>query len=205
MCETLLGCQRCQYPICPEGGGSLVFTSSVSVYGAAEGQTVNEGGNVIRLAGLYHATRGPHTYYLQSSRYGMQSPYRKGRTDEVFKVDGSGHALVNMLHYDDAAEVVIKALTSGLHGQVFLAVDDSPVSKQDICSSALESGLFGGSNLPESAAKSNKICDSSATRAKLDWRPKHPSFVQFMRGIKESLQSAWSTEQSGVTTPSFTM
>jgi nucleoside-diphosphate-sugar epimerase len=76
----------------------------------AEQLVLAAGGNIIRLAGLYHATRGPHTYYLQSSEYGMQSQERQ----TAFKVDGSGHALLNMLHYEDAASVVVAALESGV-------------------------------------------------------------------------------------------
>ena len=75
-----------------DGSGSFVFTSSMSVCAAEDGSEVSEercplvsegkspstdrllaaekaaldaGGNVLRLVGLYHAQRGPHTFFIR--------------------------------------------------------------------------------------------------------------------------------------------
>eukprot|EP01032_Pedospumella_encystans_P010132 gene10132-11870_t len=74
------------------GGGNLIYTSSTGIYGeaansivtesypidsaspsaarlaAAEDVVLSQGGNVIRLAGLYTESRGPHSYWLHKSR-----------------------------------------------------------------------------------------------------------------------------------------
>lgn len=51
---------------------------------------VQAGGNVVRLAGLYHAQRGAHTYFLRAGR-----------------VQRAGDAVVNLVHYEDAARLAV--------------------------------------------------------------------------------------------------
>jgi len=48
------------------------------------------------LSGLYTPTRGPHSYWLRNGT-----------------VDSNADGVVNMLHYEDAASVIIAALKSG--------------------------------------------------------------------------------------------
>lgn len=104
----------------PLGGGNLIFTSSISVYGDSIGNTVNEkfrvdtrskrstqmldaeqqvlgrGGCVVRLAGLYLSDRGPHTFWLRNGT-----------------VDAPATGTLNMLHYEDAAGVAVAAAIKG--------------------------------------------------------------------------------------------
>lgn len=54
------------------------------------------GGCVIRLAGLYTETRGPHTFWLRNGT-----------------VDANADGLINMLHYADAAGASIAAALRG--------------------------------------------------------------------------------------------
>jgi hypothetical protein len=95
--------------------GSLLFTSSIGVYSAesgivdeqgdvfpsdhseriarllgAEAAVLEAGGNVVRLAGLYHAERGAHNFFFQ-----------KG------EIARSGDSLLNLIHYEDAASLVV--------------------------------------------------------------------------------------------------
>jgi nucleoside-diphosphate-sugar epimerase len=60
------------------------------------------GGNVIRLAGLYTATRGPHAFWLHRSRDLNNSA--------AAVIQGAADSVVNLLHYQDAAAVVIALL-----------------------------------------------------------------------------------------------
>jgi len=53
---------------------------------AAERAVLGAGGCVARLAGLYHARRGAHTFFLKAGR-----------------VERWGGYTVNLLHYEDAA------------------------------------------------------------------------------------------------------
>ena len=53
---------------------------------AAESAVLGAGGCVVRLAGLYHARRGAHTFFLKAGR-----------------VERWGGYTVNLLHYEDAA------------------------------------------------------------------------------------------------------
>lgn len=59
---------------------------------------------MIRLAGLYTETRGPHAYWLHKSRDAVMANL------SVSVLPGSALDLVNMLHYDDAAGAVIAFL-----------------------------------------------------------------------------------------------
>lgn len=54
---------------------------------------------MIRLAGLYTTTRGPHAYWLHRARDA------KSAVDAT--IAGAADALVNLLHYEDAASAVL--------------------------------------------------------------------------------------------------
>ena len=158
----------------PIGGGKLVFTSSIGIYGESNGNTVTEtfrtdsrskrstkllaveeavklrDGINVRLAGLYTEQRGPHTYWLKS-----------GKT-----IEGSEDGIVNMLHYEDAAGSAIAAILNGKNGATYLACDDDPITRKEICDAALESGLFPSATMPtfESVTGARgKVCDGNNT------------------------------------------
>ncbi len=63
----------------------------------AEEAILLRGGCVLRLAGLYNATRGPHSYWLRLAREGKA-------------VDTNADGLVNLIHYEDAASLVLRIL-----------------------------------------------------------------------------------------------
>lgn len=73
---------------------------------AAENVILGQGGNVIRLAGLYTESRGPHAYWLHKSRDAALA------NSPMPVLPGSALALVNMLHYEDAAGAVMALLQS---------------------------------------------------------------------------------------------
>ncbi len=176
-----------------EGGGKLVFTSSISVYGESIGNIVNEKfrldtrnsrstkmitaeeavisreGSVVRLAGLYTEQRGAHSFWLS----------------EIAKnVDGSSDGIINLLHYVDAARATIACLQNGKLSTVYLAVDDVPMTRKEICEAALDSGLFNNRKMPifsTDIGPKTKVCDGSWTRNELNWTPLYPSFDEYMR------------------------
>jgi len=104
-----------------EKSGVFVFTSAGSVYAENESGEVDEtsevarsersgklldgeetvieaGGSVLRLGGLYTETSGAHNYWCGG-----------GAKEFPSKPEG----LINLIHYEDAAEAVIACLDSG--------------------------------------------------------------------------------------------
>ena len=176
--------------------GSFVFTSSTAVYAGADGEQCDEltaefalgenpradrllnaetavleaGGCVVRLSGLYHATRGAHMFFLKS-------PELKSGAD----------GLVNLVHYEDAASAVAAALVAQLEGrteggEVFLATDGVPISRKDMVDVCLGSPKYEGA-MPAFAADDTSVgkrMDNPKTRERLGWEPKHASFAEFV-------------------------
>lgn len=101
----------------------------------AEAATVEAGGNVLRLVGLYHASRGPHTFFIKQGEVARWGGYT-----------------VNMLHYEDAARIAMAVLAGdgseegkGWRGQVFVGTDGHPLTFQEMVDACFASGLFSGS------------------------------------------------------------
>ena len=81
---------------------------------------------VLRLAGLYHSLRGAHTYFMKAGT-----------------IESRPDALVNCIHYEDAADLVVKVLLrEDAQRNVFLGCDGHPITREDVATCALESGCF---------------------------------------------------------------
>ena len=151
---------------------------------AAENAVLGAGGCVLRLAGLYHAQRGAHTFFLRMGT-----------------VDRWGGYTVNLLHYEDAAslaEAVLSGAGLGLgtsnsahsswRSRAFLGTDGAPITFQDMCDAAVASGVYKTSapvtfTAAEAAATSRgKLMSNAATREALggEWKPKYSSFEAFV-------------------------
>eukprot|EP01031_Cornospumella_fuschlensis_P025569 gene25569-30873_t len=195
--EVARGC-RLWHGATPSG---LLFTSSVAVYGEAdrkavgedtplpspppprslpllqaEGEALRSGGRVLRLAGLYSARRGPHTFWLK-------------RAAEGRAVDGGARGFVNLIHYEDAAALCVRILEheGSLEDRVFVGVDAAspPMTRAEICAAALASPHFRGAAAPQFSADAGavgKIVVGDRTKRALRWAPRHASFAAFMRG-----------------------
>lgn len=190
-------------------GACFVYTGSAAVYDVDDGSQCNEdspivkkgasertdkllaaedavlgaGGCVLRLAGLYHAQRGAHTFFLRMGT-----------------VDRWGGYTVNLLHYEDAASLAEAVLSgAGLGGgrsdsasswrsKAFLGTDGAPITFQDMCDAAVASGVYKTSSpvkftAAETAATSRgKLMSNAATREALGgaWSPKYSSFEAFV-------------------------
>ena len=178
-----------------DGTGGFVFTSSTAVYASKDGEECDEstaefavgenpradrllqaeaavhdaGGCVVRLSGLYHATRGAHMYFLKSP-----------------ELKSGAAGLVNLVHYEDAASAVAAALVAQLEGrteggEVFLATDGVPVSRRDMVRACLDSGKFEGA-MPTFAAEDESLgkrMSNPRTRQRLGWEPVYASFAEF--------------------------
>jgi len=168
-----------------QGGRGLVMVSSTGVYAVsesvreksptadtsrskllldAERVVLEAGGVVVRMAGLYNALRGPHQVYLR-------------RESSPRGPDG----LINLIHYDDAATLVIAALTRGVPGTVYLGCDNHPITREDLLAATLASPRFRGSGaigcrFEGATGQPGKTCDGGWTRIQLGWEPLHSSF-----------------------------
>eukprot|EP00435_Cladocopium_sp_Y103_P070465 s103_g35.t1 len=174
-------------------GGIGVFTSSASVFAEDSGNSVDESGAVsdsgsaqrmleaeeaaqrggsavLRLAGLYDLERGPHSYWLK-----------------VGVVKGAPEGLINLVHYDDAAQAVVDAIKAR-RPEVYVISDGVPISRRNICAAAVKSKHFAGKELPTFEAPAElpmggtngKRLDASKARQQLGWRPRYVSFAEYM-------------------------
>lgn len=183
-------------------GGVFVFTSSGGVYKQKDGDAPlteesdveTEGeragrlvkaeaaalarpeGRVVRLSGLYSLERGAHSYYLRMAS--------EGKT-----VGGKGGSFVNLVHYEDAARMVVAVLKRGARGgpdalRVFLACDCSPIMKTEIVEAALAHPMYAGgvmAEFDETGPLVVKTYNNSASRQELGWLPTWDSFDLFMK------------------------
>ncbi|KAL6776570.1 CPLD52 [Auxenochlorella protothecoides x Auxenochlorella symbiontica] len=189
------------------GEGAFVFTSSAAVYAVDGGEAAREdspvvalgasprtdrllraersvraaGGCVVRLVGLYHSLRGPHTFYLKQSG----------------NVDRWGGALVNLVHYQDAAGLTLAVLQhrgpdgSPPRGETFVACDDEPITLQGIMDATMDLPRYAATaagplrfvGAPGSSV--GKRMTNPATRRALGWEPRFKSFRAFMAGGAE--------------------
>lgn len=107
---------------------------------------LTRGGAAVRLAGLYLAKRGPHSYWMT-----------------LKTIDSPADGLINMVHYEDAAKAVVLAalynagkVSSALDAinpdktfqPIFLVSDDKPLTRKEICEATLQSGLYPDASMP---------------------------------------------------------
>lgn len=176
----------------PWAGGRFVFTSSAGVYTedsggrviesspvgdsprsakllAAERTVRDAGGTVVRLAGLYLIDRGAHNFWLSKEEV-AQRP------------DG----LINQIHYRDAANAAVAAALRGSAGEVLLAADDRPMTREQICVEALKAPRFAGRTMPRFTGTDGgvgKVLDCSHTRDAIQWQPEYRDFADFIAKI----------------------
>ena len=131
---------------------------------------------VLRLAGLYHSLRGAHTYFMKAGT-----------------IESRPDALVNCIHYEDAADLVVKVLLrEDAQRNIFLGCDGHPITREDVATCALESGCFddddddseGGQkhSKPEFTKSEGPVgrrMTCEGTQKALGWAPKFTSFRDF--------------------------
>ncbi|XP_062108536.1 uncharacterized protein LOC133819340 [Humulus lupulus] len=176
------------------GEGSFLFTSSSAPYDCndngrcdedtpvvpvgrsprtdvllkAEKAVVEFGGCVVRLAGLYTADRGAHSYWLS-----------KGT------VDSRPDHVLNLIHYEDAASLSVAIMKKRLRGRIFLGCDNHPLSRQELMDLVNNSGKFSKKfeAFTGTSDPLGKKLNNSKTRQEIGWEPKYPSFAQFLETL----------------------
>lgn len=122
-------------------------------------------GIVLRLGMLYTREEGAYTYWVRAGA-----------------VSSGPESMFNSIHYDDAAALCMKALTSAASTRgVFLGVDNSPRSAGQICTEALKHPMFKSFGMPKFGSGGyTKRISNSQTQQKLDWTPQYGSFDNFV-------------------------
>ena len=154
--------------------GFLADTPRAKKLLAAEQIILEKGGSVVRLTGLYNKDRGPHRVFLR-----LKNSSRRP--------DG----ILNLIHYDDAADLCIRALAikdkDKNAGAVYLGCDNQPITRQELTEAAVRSGLwapkaqnciFTGTEGPM-----GRRCLNSETRKILDWQPHYHSFYTWLDSL----------------------
>ncbi len=96
--------------------------------------------------------------------------------------------MINLLHHDEAASACIAALTApddDVRGRVFLISDGNPMTRDDICSSALQRATYSSTcSMPKFVFNEGepvgKIYDGSWSQQFLNWKPSCKSFRHLM-------------------------
>ncbi|XP_019198843.1 PREDICTED: uncharacterized protein LOC109192594 [Ipomoea nil] len=135
----------------------------------AEKAVLEFGGSVVRLAGLYKADRGAHTFWLSKGTLEI-------RPDHI----------LNLIHYEDAASLAVVILKKKLRSRIFLGCDNHPLSRQELMDLVNKSGKYSQKfkGFTGTSDPLGKKLNNSKTRAELGWEPKYPSFAQFL-GVSE--------------------
>jgi nucleoside-diphosphate-sugar epimerase len=193
--------------------GTLVYTSSTSVYPQTGGMLVDEAAStagvaetgrvliesenllkeagevcgrwfILRLAGIY----GPGRHHLLDQI-----------RDGAVEMAGSGGHRLNLAHRDDIVAAIWATLTAPgeMRDRIFNVADDAPETKAGVVQwLAAQVGrpsphFACGPTSPrrEFAAPPDRLISNNRLKTELGWRPKHPSFREGYRQILAGMSS----------------
>lgn len=177
-----------------------VHVSSTSVYGQTDGSLVKESsptsassptGQVLvqtenRLLDAWRAQKFPAILLRAAGIYGPERGYLflQYLKNEA-RLEGKGERLINMIHRDDLAGVILAALKSGKPGEIYNAVDDEPVTQLYFfrwLSETLGKYLPPYATPDEAAARKRPLTHKKVSNRKvkmeLGYQFKYPTFRQ---------------------------
>src|SRR5438477_9684066 len=183
----------------------FVYTSSTSVYGQTDGSWVEETSPtepasetgkillqaehalqhfpsiVLRVAGIYGPGRG---YWLRQ--------FLRGEA----VITGTGQRILNMIHRDDVAGIIIAALRNGSSGEIYNAVDDEPVAQIDFfrwLATALDRPMPPFAPEPDEARRkrgfTDKIVSNRKVKRELGYCFLYPTFREGFKKEMERLEA----------------
>ncbi len=149
--------------------------------GEALWQRADLPGHILRLAGLY----GPGRIIGQSA------------LRERAPLVGDPHSLLNLIHVDDAAELLLAMVRSPQTGRIELGCDNHPVARIDYYRElARRLGVPEPEVLDDQTAAqrlgldagrlrraSSKRCDNGPTRRRTGWQPRYPCFREGLDAV----------------------
>ena len=130
---------------------------------------LSRGGSVVRLAGLYTLDRGPHTFWLKN---GTVTSNADGLVNTLHYDDAARVAVAACLYGKIRCSDICRCacwpfvttlsdlhrylsndkffiMIPGVAGTAYLACDDEPVTREEICAAALASGRFPDLKMPQ--------------------------------------------------------
>jgi len=151
---------------------SSMSSRAVGILQAEKKVLEHPGGIVLRLGGLYTLDRGAHNFWLSKVRESASAP----------------NGLINLVHYDDAAEACVAAFSTEetmRKQEVFLVSDGQPLSRLEICKAAQQHQLYAGQPLPNFKGAADLMDGKRYNVAKArsglqQWTPKFSDFSSFM-------------------------
>jgi nucleoside-diphosphate-sugar epimerase len=177
------------------GSPKFVYASSTGVYGEAGGGWVDETALVQTQDSTAEACRQAEQFLSTSNlvkdrnycilRFAGLYGYGRLINAEPLKrgepVPGDGAAWLNLVHQDDAAEALWKAVLNGEPGEIYNIADGHPVRRQDYylkLAELLKAPL--PTFAPELARRQrgNRRVNAEKARWKLGWSPRYPSYVE---------------------------
>jgi UDP-glucose 4-epimerase len=197
----------------------VVYTSSSTVIGRAEGDLVDEKhgekpldiysankGVAEKYYRIYHRVHDLKTVALRFAN--LYGPYGKGFpefgfvnyflhlawTNQVIRVFGSGAQKRNVMHVDDATEILLRAASEPrLYGDVFFAAHDEHLSVLQIAQQIVE--VFGRGSLdhvewPDERRRieiDDVAISSKLVRGITGWQPTH-SFREGLERTRKVLE-----------------
>jgi len=178
----------------------FVYTSSTSVYGQTDGSLVKETSPtepesetsrvlveteklllaaaagrklpavILRVAGIYGPGRG-HLF----------QQYLKNEA----RITGKGARIINMIHRDDLAGIIIAAIRNGRPGEIYNAVDDEPVTQihffrwlSETLGKWMPPFATGEENAKRKRGLTNKKVSNRRLKMELGYQFKYPTFRQ---------------------------
>lgn len=177
-----------------------VYTSSTSVYGQTDGSVVKENATTLPagdtsrilveaeqlLLKAWQAGKFPAVILRVAGIYGPDRGhlFQQYLKDEA-RLHGNGDRIINMIHLDDVAGIIIAALKSGRGGEIYNAVDDEPVTQLHYyrwLAEALGKDLPPEATTAESAERkrglTNKKVSNRKLKMELGYQFIHPTFRQ---------------------------
>ncbi|KAK2383819.1 hypothetical protein QL285_071236 [Trifolium repens] len=164
------------------GEGSFVFTSSSAPYDINDNGPCDEDTPVVPIGRsprvdvllkaenvvLEFGDRGAHNYYLE-----------KGI------VDSRPDHILNLIHYEDAASLLVAILNKKFRKRIFLGCDNHPLSRQEMMDLVNGSGKFSKhfDKFNATDGPLGKRLNNTGTRQEVGWEPKYPSFAHFLASM----------------------
>lgn len=183
--------------------GSLVYTSSTSVYPQGDGARVDEsaptagasdrGQILLEAEAALRASAGACARWFVLRLAGIYGPGRHALLEKLRagEVPGRGEHRLNLAHRDDICAAVWRALGAppAIRNEIFNVADDAAAQKDEVANWLAARLGIAPPRFTESAGAGrrpvtpDRIIANGKLRATLGWRPRYPTFREGYENI----------------------